>query len=75
MEHNYDKYRKNSETLSHQFNNIMNTLSSLNDLMKEMQDDIIDFNKRVRVNEINDLDDSFRVLGNSYQEQYMRFKF
>ena len=45
----------------------MNTLSVLNDLMKEMQEDVIDFNKRVRVNEINNLDESFRVLGNSYQ--------
>ena len=53
----------------------MTTFSSLIDLMNEMEEDVISFNKRVNVNEIYNLDDTFKMIGDSCREQYMRLKF
>ena len=75
MENNFDKYRKNCEALSHHYSNTMSTLSNLSDLFKEMEEDVIDFNKRVLINEVYDLDDSFRMMKTGYDEQYSRLKF
>ncbi len=40
-----------------------------------MEEDVIDFNKRVKINEINNLDDSLKTIKTSYEEQYLRLKF
>ena len=53
----------------------MTTFSNMIDLMKEMEEDVVSFNKRVNINEIYNLDDTFKTIGDSCREQYMRMKF
>ena len=53
----------------------MSTVSTIADLLKEMEEDVKDFNKRVTINEITNLDESFVTLGKSFREQFNRLKF
>ena len=75
MEYNFDRYRKYCENISYHYQNTMTTFSNLIDLMNEMQDDVVSFNKRVNINEVYNLDDTFKMIGDSCREQYMRIKF
>ncbi len=49
LENNIEKYRKNCENLSHYYNQVMTTILAIDDIIKEMDRDVEEFNKTVSI--------------------------
>lgn len=53
LENNIEKYRKNCEHLSHYYNQVMTTILAIDDIIKEMDRDVEQFNKSVSIKEVS----------------------
>ena len=75
MDNYFDKFTKLSENITKSYYELMNTYKSLSSLTTEMEKEVKNFNTKVTTNEIKNLGHVFRVLRETFKEDYSNMKF